>query len=64
MTVPADVTVVGIGADGWAGLGEPGRAAVRGAEVVLGGHRHRTLPSSRSTAISNTTRSGCGCGTR
>jgi precorrin-6B C5,15-methyltransferase / cobalt-precorrin-6B C5,C15-methyltransferase len=37
------VVVVGIGADGWAGLAEPGRAAVRGAEVVLGAPRQLAL---------------------
>ena len=35
-TVGQIVTVVGIGADGWAGLAEPAREAVRAAEVVLG----------------------------
>lgn len=35
---PADtVTVVGIGADGWPGLPEASRAALRAADVVLGG---------------------------
>src|ERR1700710_1065969 len=33
------ITVVGIGADGWAGLGAAGRAAVEAAEVVVGGPR-------------------------
>jgi precorrin-6Y C5,15-methyltransferase (decarboxylating) len=37
------VTVVGIGADGWAGLAEPGREALRAAEVVLGGPRQLAL---------------------
>jgi precorrin-6Y C5,15-methyltransferase (decarboxylating) len=37
------VTVVGIGADGWAGLAEPGRAALRSAEVVIGGPRQLGL---------------------
>ena len=37
------VVVVGIGADGWAGLAEPGRAAVRGADVVLGAPRQLAL---------------------
>ncbi|MFI7025530.1 precorrin-6y C5,15-methyltransferase (decarboxylating) subunit CbiE [Micromonospora sp. NPDC049900] len=41
MTSP--VAVVGVGADGWAGLGERGRDAVRQAEVVLGGKRHLDL---------------------
>ncbi|MFJ8696617.1 precorrin-6y C5,15-methyltransferase (decarboxylating) subunit CbiE [Streptomyces roseolilacinus] len=34
---PRPVTVVGIGADGWAGLPEPSRAALRAADVVIGG---------------------------
>ena len=42
-TVGQIVTVVGIGADGWAGLAEPGREAVRAAEVVLGGPRQLDL---------------------
>ncbi len=50
MTVAADVTVVGIGADGWAGLAEPGRAAVRGAEVVLGGPRQLALVAGHTDA--------------
>ncbi|MBP2368074.1 precorrin-6y C5,15-methyltransferase (decarboxylating) subunit CbiE [Pseudonocardia parietis] len=39
----AVVTVVGIGADGWAGLAEPARAALRDAEVLLGGPRQLDL---------------------
>ncbi len=50
MTVPADVTVVGIGADGGAGLAEPGRAAVPGAEVVLGGPRQLALVAGHTDA--------------
>ena len=50
MTVPAGVTVVGIGADGWAGLAEPGRAAVRDAEVVLGGPRQLALVAGHTDA--------------
>jgi len=50
VTMPADVTVVGIGADGWAGLAEPGRAAVRGAEVVLGGPRQLALVAGHTDA--------------
>ena len=42
-TVGQIVTVVGIGADGWSGLAEPGREAVRAAEVVLGGPRQLDL---------------------
>ena len=37
------VTVVGIGADGWAGLGEPARAAVSSADVVVGSTRQTDL---------------------
>ncbi|WP_203855278.1 precorrin-6y C5,15-methyltransferase (decarboxylating) subunit CbiE [Plantactinospora mayteni] len=37
------LTVVGLGADGWAGLGDAGRRALRAAEVVLGGHRQLDL---------------------
>ena len=37
------ITVVGIGADGWAGLAEPARAALREAEVLLGGPRQLDL---------------------
>jgi precorrin-6Y C5,15-methyltransferase (decarboxylating) len=40
------VTVVGIGADGWDGLAATSQAAVRAAEVVVGGKRHlRYLPA-------------------
>ncbi|MFG3286899.1 precorrin-6y C5,15-methyltransferase (decarboxylating) subunit CbiE [Streptomyces sp. NPDC048111] len=38
-----DLTVVGIGADGWSGLPETAREAFRGAEVVLGGPRQLAL---------------------
>lgn len=44
------VTVVGIGADGWAGLAEPGRAAVRAADVVLGGPRQLDLVAGHTKA--------------
>ncbi|WP_457255139.1 precorrin-6y C5,15-methyltransferase (decarboxylating) subunit CbiE [Pedococcus sp. P5_B7] len=37
------VQVVGIGADGWAGMGEPARNLVQTATVVLGGQRHLEL---------------------
>ena len=40
---PATVTVVGIGADGWAGLGESARELIRQAPLVIGGHRQQTL---------------------
>jgi precorrin-6Y C5,15-methyltransferase (decarboxylating) len=39
----ARLTVVGIGADGWAGLAESARAAIRIAEVVLGSPRQLGL---------------------
>lgn len=44
------VTVVGIGADGWSGLGAAGREALRGAEVVLGGPRQLGLLPAECTA--------------
>jgi precorrin-6Y C5,15-methyltransferase (decarboxylating) len=37
------ISVVGIGADGWAGLGERSRALVSGAEVLVGGPRQLGL---------------------
>lgn len=37
------IAVVGIGADGWAGLAEPGRAAIRAAGVLLGSRRQLDL---------------------
>lgn len=37
------ITVVGIGADGWTGLPEPSRAALREAQTVLGGPRQLEL---------------------
>ena len=37
------VTVVGIGADGWDGLGEAAREMIRQAPLVIGGHRQQTL---------------------
>lgn len=37
------VTVVGVGADGWAGLPDTSRAALREAEVLLGGPRQLDL---------------------
>lgn len=36
---PSTVTVVGIGADGWAGLPEPARALVQDATTLIAGHR-------------------------
>lgn len=47
VTQPSDalvtVTVVGIGDDGWAGLGEAARELIRQAPLVIGGHRQQTL---------------------
>ncbi|WP_232791690.1 precorrin-6y C5,15-methyltransferase (decarboxylating) subunit CbiE, partial [Amycolatopsis sp. M39] len=44
------LTVVGIGADGWAGLTPAARDAVRQADVVLGAERHlATLPEGLRT---------------
>jgi len=37
------ITVVGIGADGWQGLDEPARAAVLGADLLVGGQRQLDL---------------------
>jgi precorrin-6B C5,15-methyltransferase / cobalt-precorrin-6B C5,C15-methyltransferase len=37
------ITVVGIGAEGWPGLGEPARAALRDAEVIVGSRRQLDL---------------------
>ncbi|WP_327344127.1 precorrin-6y C5,15-methyltransferase (decarboxylating) subunit CbiE [Mycolicibacter icosiumassiliensis] len=37
------IVVVGIGADGWAGLGEPARETVLAADIVIGGPRHLDL---------------------
>jgi precorrin-6Y C5,15-methyltransferase (decarboxylating) len=39
----ADVTVVGIGEDGWDGLGAAARAALRGAPVIVGAARQLAL---------------------
>jgi precorrin-6B C5,15-methyltransferase / cobalt-precorrin-6B C5,C15-methyltransferase len=42
---PVQLTVVGVGADGWPGLDEPGRQALTGASVILGSSRQlRLLP--------------------
>lgn len=42
-TSPPPITVVGVGADGWAGVPERLRALVLTAEVVLGGRRHLAM---------------------
>ncbi|MFJ3218987.1 precorrin-6y C5,15-methyltransferase (decarboxylating) subunit CbiE [Kitasatospora sp. NPDC086801] len=41
--LPPPITVVGIGADGWPGLSTAGQAALRAAEVVVGGPRQLDL---------------------
>ena len=41
--VTTGVTVVGIGADGWDGLGEAARAALRGAPLIVGSARQLAL---------------------
>lgn len=45
------IVVAGIGADGWGGLGEQARAALRTAGVVLGGPRQLELLPAEVTAI-------------
>jgi precorrin-6Y C5,15-methyltransferase (decarboxylating) len=42
MTSPP-LAIVGIGADGWAGLGEPAREALRAAELIVGSERQLAL---------------------
>jgi len=44
------ITVVGIGADGWAGLGDPARAALRGAPRLVGSARQLEMLPSEVTA--------------
>lgn len=44
------VTVVGIGADGWAGLSDASRAALRGAATILGAPRHLEAVSPEAVA--------------
>ena len=43
MSGPATVTVVGIGDDGWDGLAEPAREALRSAPVIVGSARQLAL---------------------
>ena len=50
MTAPPDIVVVGIGADGWAGLGDSARAAIRGADEVVGSRRQLELLPAEITA--------------
>ncbi|WP_255954665.1 precorrin-6y C5,15-methyltransferase (decarboxylating) subunit CbiE [Streptomyces odontomachi] len=47
---PPPVTVIGIGADGWAGLTEQAREVLRGAEVVIGAARQLALLPAGCTA--------------
>ncbi|MES9589807.1 precorrin-6y C5,15-methyltransferase (decarboxylating) subunit CbiE [Streptomyces sp. NPDC094045] len=51
--VPPAVTVVGVGADGWAGLPDAGRAALADAQVLIGGARQLALlpPSCRGQRV-------------
>jgi precorrin-6Y C5,15-methyltransferase (decarboxylating) len=42
-TAAATLTVVGIGADGWAGLGDAARAAVLAADTIVGSRRQLAL---------------------
>jgi precorrin-6Y C5,15-methyltransferase (decarboxylating) len=46
-----EVTVVGIGEDGWDGLGQQARAALAGADVVLGGARQLGLVAGRLRTV-------------
>ncbi|POM26686.1 Precorrin-6Y C(5,15)-methyltransferase [decarboxylating] [Actinomadura rubteroloni] len=46
----SEVVVVGIGADGWSGLPDPSREALRTAEVVVGGARQLGLLPAEVTA--------------
>jgi precorrin-6Y C5,15-methyltransferase (decarboxylating) len=59
---PSRITVVGIGADGWAGLPPRTRELVLGAAVVLGGKRHLALlpdvPGQRRTPWPSPLRAG------
>jgi len=47
---PPPIAVVGIGADGWAGLGEPARAALRAARTIVGSERQLALLAPEVTA--------------
>jgi len=46
----AVIAVVGIGADGWAGLGDAARAAILGAEEIIGSARQLALLPPEATA--------------
>ena len=43
------IAVVGIGADGWPGLGEPARAAILGARTIFGSERQLALLPAEAT---------------
>ena len=49
---PKWLTVVGIGEDGVAGLGDAGQARVAEAEIVFGGRRHLALVAAIATGES------------
>jgi precorrin-6Y C5,15-methyltransferase (decarboxylating) len=48
------IAVVGIGADGWDGLGEAARAAILGAEEIIGSARQLALLPAAATAAATT----------
>ena len=48
MAMTAWLTVVGIGEDGWDGLGAAARTAIAGAAVLIGGRRHLDLVPEQS----------------
>ena len=48
------IAVVGIGADGWAGLGEAARAAVRQADEIVGSRRQLALLPPDATGAART----------
>ena len=50
MSAPPRIAVVGIGADGWAGLGEAARAALLAAEEAIGSERQLALLPPEVTA--------------
>jgi precorrin-6Y C5,15-methyltransferase (decarboxylating) len=48
---PTPITVVGIGADGWAGLTDPARAALRAAGTIVGSRRQLDLLPESTSAL-------------
>jgi precorrin-6Y C5,15-methyltransferase (decarboxylating) len=48
------IAVVGIGADGWAGLGEAARAAIRAADEIVGSKRQLALLPAGTSAATRT----------